>query len=67
MSDWLTGSFLEKDDKNPVTLKAEFYLPPFAFNLCTWVCFFFIVSLGVPFIYRRLILNCKPTEVVKKT
>ena len=66
MSDWLTGSFLEKDDKNPVTLKAEFYLPPFAFNLCTWVCTAFIASIGVKFVFRRLILNWKPAEVVKK-
>ena len=67
MGSWLTGSFLEKDDKNPVTLEPEFYLPPFAFNLCTWVCTFFIFSLGIKFIYRRLILNWRPTEVVKKT
>ena len=66
MGTWLTGSFLEKDEKNPVTLQPEFYLPPFAFNLCTWVCFFFITSMGVPYIFRRLILNWKPAEVVKK-
>jgi len=67
MGDWLTGSFLEKDDKNEVTLKAQFYLPPFAFNLCTWVCTCFIASIGLKFIYKRLILNWKPAEVVKKT
>ena len=67
MSDWLTGSFLEKDDKNATTLKAEFYLPPFAFNLCTWVCTCFIASIGIKFVVRRLVFNWKPTEVVKKT
>ena len=67
MSDWLTGSFLEKDDKNPVTKKSEFYLPPFAFNLCTWVCTGFVASIGLKFIYHRLVKNWKPTEVVKKT
>jgi hypothetical protein len=66
MGDWLTGSFLEKDDKNPVTLQPEFYLPPFAFNLCTWVCTCFIFSLGIKFIVKRLIYNWRPTEVVKK-
>ncbi len=67
MGSWLTGSFLEKDDKNPVTLQPEFYLPPFAFNLCAWVCTFFVFSIGIKFIYKRLILNWRPTEVVKKT
>ena len=67
MSDWLTGSFLEKDDKNATTLKAEFYLPPFAFNLCTWVCTCFIASIGIKFVVQRLVYNWKPAEVVKKT
>ncbi len=67
MGSWLTGSFLEKDDKNPVTLQPEFYLPPFAFNLCTWVCTCFVASIGLKFVYKRLILNWKPAEVVKKT
>ena len=67
MGSWLTGSFLEKDDKNPVTLQPEFYLPPFAFNLCTWVCTCFVASIGLKFVYKRLILNWKPAEVVKKS
>jgi hypothetical protein len=67
MRDWLTGSFLEKDDKNPITLLPEFYLPPFAFNLCTWVCFGFVFAAGAKFIWARLVKNWRPPETVKKS
>ena len=67
MSSWLTGSFLEKDEKNTVTMQPEFYLPPFAFNLCTWVCTCFILFTGLKFVVKRLVFNWRPTEVVKKT
>ena len=67
MGSWLTGSFLEKDEKNAVTLQPEFYLPPFAFNLCTWVCTCFILFTGLKFVVKRLIYEWRPHEVVKKT
>ena len=67
MREWLTGSFLEKDEKNAITEQAEFYLPPFAFNLCTWVCTAFILFTGAKFVWARLVNNWRPPEVVKKT
>lgn len=67
MREWLTGSFLEKDEKNTITNAAEFYLPPFAFNICTWVVTLFILSIGIRYVIKRLVMNWRPVEVVKKT
>ena len=53
--------------KNTITNAAEFYLPPFAFNICTWVVTLFILSIGIRYVIKRLVMNWRPVEVVKKT
>ena len=66
MRSWLTGSFLDKDEKNPITDQAEFYAPPYCFNIWIWTFCAFIIVKGATFAYKRLVLNWKPPEVVKK-
>jgi hypothetical protein len=66
MSSWLEGSFLEMDEKNKVTEKAQFYLPPFCFNI--WIGIFgaFFLFKSGKFIVKRLIYEWRPAEKVKK-
>ncbi|MGL6073598.1 MAG: hypothetical protein ACRC8S_05485 [Fimbriiglobus sp.] len=67
MYSWLEGSFLEMDEKNVSTQKAQFYLPPFCFNI--WIGLFsaFFIYKGGRFVVQRLIIDWKPIEKVKKT
>lgn len=67
MYSWLSGSFLERDDKNPITLEREYYVKPWCFSL--WISIFsaFAIFYSVRFIIRRMIFNWRPPEVVKRT
>ncbi len=67
MNDWLTGSFLDAEEKNDITGKTKFYLPPFCFNIWIWFFSAFIIFKGAKFAYRRLVINWRPQEVVKVT
>ena len=66
MRAWLTGSFLDKEEKNAITDQAEFYAPPYCFNIWIWTFCAFIILKGVSFAYKRLVLNWRPVEIVKK-
>jgi ssDNA-binding Zn-finger/Zn-ribbon topoisomerase 1 len=63
---WMEGSFLENEEKNPITQKATFIVPPFCFNI--WIGMFsaFFIYKAGSFVVKRLIINWKPEEVVKK-
>ena len=67
MRSWLEQSFLAMDEKNPVTNRVEFYLPPFCFNIWIWIFALFFSYKGMRYIIKRLVYNWKPHEVVKKT
>ncbi len=67
MYSWLEDSFLEQEEKNPITLEKEYYVKPWCFSL--WISIFsaFMIFYSVRFIIRRLIINWRPPEVVKRT
>lgn len=67
MYDWLADTGLAKDEKNPITGKVEFYLPPFAFNLFIGVFAAFFCFAGFRFAIKRLVYDWRPPETVKKT
>lgn len=67
MRSWLSESFLAMDEKNPVTNAVQFYLPPFCFNIWIWIFALFGSYKGMRFIIKRLVVDWKPSEVVKKT
>jgi hypothetical protein len=65
MSDWVEGSFLEMDEKD-IMGKKKMYVKPGAFTtLIIGFSFVAILPLG-RFAFRRLVLNYKPEERVKK-
>lgn len=64
MSDWMAGSALEKDEKNPVTGNVEYYVKPGAFTTFIIVATLAIIVPFTRFAIRRLMK--KPEEKVKK-
>ena len=66
MSSWMAGSALEKDDKNPVTGDTQYFVKPGAFTMGIIAVSVFIIIPAVRFAFRRLVLNVKPDEKVKK-
>ena len=67
MGDWLTGSFLDKGEKNPITDKPTFYLEPIGVNLPVWLLGAFLIFKGVKFSIKRLVFDWRPREIVKKS
>ena len=65
MRDWLTGSLMDMEEKDELTDKQKFYLPPYCFNLWVGIFSAFIIFMCARFAIRRLILNWKPAEVRK--
>jgi hypothetical protein len=66
MSTWLEGSFLEKDDKNPITGAKEFWIKPGAFTMFVIAVSLLVIIPGFRFGIRRLVYNFMPEEKVKK-
>jgi uncharacterized membrane protein len=66
MRDWLTGSFLDSEEKNEITGKTKFYIPPFCFNIWIWVICAWLSFKCAKFAIRRLVFDWKPPEVLKK-
>lgn len=62
MRDWLTGSFLDSEDKNEITGKTTFYIPPFCFNIWIWVISAWLSFKAAKFAIRRLVFNWRPEE-----
>jgi hypothetical protein len=62
MSDWVAGSALEKDDKDPVTGKVQYYVKPGALIAVVIALSVIIIIPAVRFAVRRLIVEYKPEE-----
>lgn len=67
MSTWLTGSFLDSDEKNEITGKPVFYVPPFCFNIWIGVICVWLSYKALKFAFARLVIKWRPEEVVKRT
>jgi len=65
MSEWLEGSFLEMDEKDILGKKKMFVKPGAFVTLIIGFSMVAILPLG-RFAFRRLVLNYKPEERVKK-
>ena len=63
---WLTGSFLDKEEKNATTFEPEFYVGPGCFTMVVTLITLFVLLFGGRFAYKRLVLNWRPVEVEKK-
>lgn len=66
MRKWMTGSFLDKEEKNAVTGETEFYIGPGCFIMLVTLITMVLCILGGKFSYKRLVLGWRPTEVEKK-
>jgi hypothetical protein len=66
MSDWVEGSFLEKDEKNAVTGAKEYWVKPGAFTALIMAISLVVIIPAARFAFRRLALDYKPEEKVKK-
>ena len=65
MRDWLSGSILESDDKDASGRK-KMYVPPGAFIFAIAVFSLPVVIPCVTFAWKRLAINYRPVENVKK-
>jgi hypothetical protein len=65
MRDWMTGGLLDSDEKGPDG-RTKFYIPPGAFSVWITIMSLAIIVPCVKFAYRRLIVNFRPEEQVKK-
>jgi hypothetical protein len=66
MGDWLQDSFLDSGEKNEITQKTKYYVPPFCFNV--WITVFAVFGAwkSFKFAFLRLFIHWKPPETVKK-
>jgi hypothetical protein len=65
MRDWLTDTILESDEKDASGRK-KFYVPPGAFILFIMFLSLPILIPSIKFAFRRLAVEYKPTEQIKK-
>jgi hypothetical protein len=66
MKSWMEGSPLEKDGTNAVTGAVEYYVKPGAFIAFIIAASLIVIVPGSRFAFRRLVMNAKPLEKVKK-
>lgn len=66
MDDWIAGSDLEKEDKDPVTGKVQYYIKPGAFTALIIAASVIVIIPAVRFAIYRLIVDYKPEEKLKK-
>mgnify|MGYP005852643469 CR=1 FL=1 len=66
MSEWMTGSILDAQEKNKITGEPEFYVKPFCFNIWIGVFTAWICWMAGKFALVRLVYNWKPPERLKK-
>lgn len=66
MSDWVAGSALEKDDKDPVTGNVQYYVKPGAFTAMIIAVSVVVIIPAFRFGWRRLVVENRPEEKVKK-
>jgi hypothetical protein len=67
MYSWLEGSFLDKEERHPITDAREYYIKPWCFSLwisifSAWICF----KAG-KFAIQRLVFEWRPPEQRKAT
>lgn len=66
MSDWLAGSIIEMEEKDPITDKKKTYVKPWCFSLwISMVALWISYKLG-KFAILRFVLHFRPPERVKK-
>jgi hypothetical protein len=66
MKDWIAGSALELEDKDPVTGATRYIIKPGAFIAMIWAFSIVVIIPAGRFAFRRLALDYKPEEKVKK-
>jgi hypothetical protein len=66
MKDWVAGSFLELEDKDPVTGATRYIIKPGAFIAMIWAISLIIILPAARFAFRRFAYDFKPEERVKK-
>ena len=66
MRGWLTGSFLDAETKDPTTLKQQFLVEPFCFNIWLLLIGIFVLYKMGRFGITRLFVNWRPQETIKK-
>jgi hypothetical protein len=66
MSEWMAGSALEMEEKNPVTGNVQYYVKPGAFTAMIIAISIPVIIAAATFAVRRLFINYKPEEKVKK-
>ena len=66
MRSWLTGSFLDAETKDPTTLKQQFLVEPFCFNIWLLLIGIFVLWKMGQFGVKRLFVNWRPAETIKK-
>jgi hypothetical protein len=66
MNDWVAGSAMEKDDKDPVTGQVQYYVKPGAFIALIVAASVIVIIPAVRFAIYRLFVDYKPEEKIKK-
>lgn len=66
MSEWVAGSDLEKEEKDPVTGNTQYYVKPGALTTLIIALTVLLIIPCLVFAYRRLLVEYKPEEKVKK-
>jgi len=66
MKEWIAGSALELEDKDPVTGATRYIIKPGAFIAMIWAFTVIVIIPASRFAFRRLALEYKPEEKVKK-
>ncbi len=66
MKEWMAGSALELEDKDPVTGATRYIIKPGAFIAMVWAFSIVAIIPSLRFAYRRLAVDYKPEEKIKK-
>ena len=67
MTEWMTGGLFDADEKNQITGKATFMLDPLCFKIFIWINSAWLGFALARFAYKRLVMNWRPPEIIKKT
>lgn len=66
MRGWLTGSFLDREEKDKITDRAQFYVEPMCFNIWLLLIGIFAMWKLGKFAIKRLFIHWRPPETIKK-
>ena len=59
------GPPTDSEEKNEITGKTKFYVPPFCFNIWIWVISAWLSFKCAKFVIRRLVFDWRPPETRK--